>query len=130
VDDLPRSYAGARTALRFAAEGNGDDPGPTVVRFDELGGLALLADASGTDLPDVRALALAANSAPWVLGTLQAVAGAVSLRAAAVALRLHHSSLQDRIVHAEHALGWNVREPSGRLRLQLALALRRLQRHP
>jgi DNA-binding PucR family transcriptional regulator len=41
-------------------------------------------------------------------------------------LRVHHSTLQDRITHAEHLLGWTVREPAGRLRLQLALALRRL----
>jgi DNA-binding PucR family transcriptional regulator len=52
-----------------------------------------------------------------------------SLRAAATALRVHHSTLQDRISHAEPLLGWNVREPHGRLRLQLALALRRLHRH-
>ena len=53
----------------------------------------------------------------------------ISLRAAATTLRVHHSTLQDRITHAEHLLGWNVREPGGRLRLQVALALRRLQRH-
>jgi DNA-binding PucR family transcriptional regulator len=96
-----------------------------------LGGLALLADVPDPgDVPDVRALDHAAAGAPWLLITLDAVATTISLRAAANALRLHHSTLQDRITHAEHLLGWPVREPPGRLRLQLALALRRLHRHP
>jgi DNA-binding PucR family transcriptional regulator len=69
-------------------------------------------------------------AAPWVLETLVAVAGAASLRAAAAALTLHHSTLQERLTHAEHLLGWPVRTPPGRLRLQLALALRRLHRNP
>jgi DNA-binding PucR family transcriptional regulator len=58
------------------------------------------------------------------------VAATASLRAAASALRLHHSTLQDRIVHIEHLLGWPVRSPDGKLRLQVALTLRRLHRHP
>ena len=130
VDDLPSSYAAARIALRFAAEGTDEDPGATVVRYDDLGGLVLLADSAGSaPIADVRALEHAASGAPWALPTLHAVADAISLRAAASALRVHHSTLQDRIAHAEHLLGWNVREPHGRLRLQLALALRRLHRH-
>ncbi|MGW4463783.1 hypothetical protein [Micromonospora sp. NPDC004704] len=79
--DLPESHRAARTALRFAAEGTDEDPGETLVHFEELGGLAVLAavpDPAGVS--DVRAL--------------------------------------------EHAAG------GGRLRLQLALALRRLHRHP
>jgi len=65
-----------------------------------------------------------------VLPTLDAVVLAPSVRTAARQLQVHHSTLQDRIAHAEQLLGWNVREPQGRLRLQLALALRRLHRHP
>ncbi|RKR89812.1 PucR-like helix-turn-helix protein [Micromonospora pisi] len=129
--DLPESHQAARTALRFAAEGTDEDPGETLVHFEELGGLAVLAlvpDPAG--VPDVRALEHAANAAPWVLTTLHAVASTISMRAAATVLRLHHSTLQDRVEHAEHWLGWSVREPQGRLRLQLALALRRLHRHP
>jgi hypothetical protein len=143
IDDLPASYTAARVALRFAAEGTDEDPGRTVIRYDDLGGLVLLAAAGtatgrtpatgsggGPAIADVRALEHAAAAAPWALSTLQAVAETVSLRAAATALRMHHSTLQDRVTHAEHLLGWNVREPQGRLRLQLALALRRLHRHP
>ena len=64
-----------------------------------------------------------------MLSTLHVTADAISLRAAAVTLRVHHSTVQDRIAQAEHLLGWSIREPRGRLRLQLALALRRLARH-
>lgn len=129
--DLPASYAAARIALRFAADGTAEDPGAMVVRHEDLGGLALLADLpESADVPDLRALEHAAAAGPWVLSTLHAFAEASSLRAAAAALRLHHSSFQDRIAQAEHLLGWPVRDPHGRLRLQLALALRRLRRHP
>ncbi|GIH66064.1 helix-turn-helix domain-containing protein [Microbispora siamensis] len=129
VLDLPRSWALARTALRLAAEGTPQDPGPRVVHADELGGLAVLAAAvrpGAPPDPDVRALERAGSEAPWMLATLYAVAYAPSLRAAAARLTVHHSTLQDRLAHAEQLLGWTVRDPRGRLRLQLAFALRRL----
>ncbi len=124
---LPASYAEARTALRFTAEGTGRDPGPRVVHAEDLGGLALPA-AVAEPVPDVQALTRVAATAPWALATLDAVAEAPSLRAAATALRVHHSTLQERLSHIDHVLGWDFRTPHGRLRLQLALALRRLTR--
>nr|WP_281371430.1 helix-turn-helix domain-containing protein [Petropleomorpha daqingensis] len=129
VGELPASWAAARTALRFTAEGTEADPGPRVVRAEELGGLLLLADAvrPGGDVPpDVRALSAAAAGSPGLLATLDAVATTASLRTAAAALHVHHSTLQERVAAAERALGWDVREPQGRLRLQLALVVRRL----
>ncbi|MEV4639233.1 helix-turn-helix domain-containing protein [Actinoplanes sp. NPDC049548] len=129
VLDLPASWRAARTALRFAADGTDEDPGARIVHYDQLGALAVLAEAADpAGVADVQALHHAASAAPWMLVTLHRTAESVSLRAAATALRVHHSTLQDRITHAEHLLGWNVRSPHGRLRLQLALALRRLQR--
>ncbi|GGR33119.1 helix-turn-helix domain-containing protein [Streptomyces aurantiogriseus] len=131
VLDLPRSWAAARTALRFTADGTAHDPGPRVVYADELGGLALLADlvAPGAEPPpDVQALETATAEAPWLLATLHAVTATTSLRAAAAEITVHHSTLQDRLVHAEHLLGWPVRTPQGRLRLHLALTMRRLAR--
>ncbi|GIF20004.1 hypothetical protein BJ973_002091 [Actinoplanes tereljensis] len=129
--DLPASYAAARVALRFAADGTPEDPGPTVVRYDDLGALALLADLpADADVPDLHRLEHATTAAPWALATLHAYADAASLRAAATALRLHHSTLQDRIAQAAHLLGWSITTPAGRLRLQVALTLRRLRRHP
>ncbi|HEV7933439.1 MAG TPA: helix-turn-helix domain-containing protein [Actinomadura sp.] len=71
----------------------------------------------------------AAAAAPWMLATLGAVASCHSLRAAAATMSMHHSTVQDRLAHAERLLGWPVQEPHGRLRLQLALAMRRLHHH-
>ncbi len=128
--DLPASYAAARIALCFAADGTDEDPGATAVHYESLGGLALLAAAPVPDeVPDLHTLEHAIAAAPWALTTLHAVATTASLRAAAGSLRLHHSTLQDRIVHLEHQLGWPVRSPDGKLRLQVALTLRRLRRH-
>lgn len=132
IFDLPGSWPAARVALRLAADGTDQDPGPRVVYADDLGGLAVLAAAVGPatePVPDVRALDHAGTAAPWMLTTLHAVAFAPSLRAAAATLTVHHSTLQDRLTHTDHLLGWNVRTPQGRLRLQLAFALRRLHRH-
>ncbi|MFF5840064.1 helix-turn-helix domain-containing protein [Streptomyces massasporeus] len=131
VLELPRSWAEARTALRFTAEGTPQDPGPRVVHAEELGGIALLADIvePGTEPPpDVRALETAAATTPWLSATLHAVVSTASLRAAAAEINVHHSTLQDRLAHAEHLLGWPIRTPQGRLRLQLALTMRRLAR--
>ncbi|WNV90412.1 helix-turn-helix domain-containing protein [Umezawaea sp. Da 62-37] len=133
VLDLPSSWAAAKTALRFAAAGTEQDPGPSVVHADRLGGLAVLAAAVGPGaepVPDVRDLERARSAAPWALATLVAVATTPSLRTAATTLVVHHSTLQDRLAHVEDLLGWSVRDPSGRLRLQLAIALRRLHQHP
>ncbi|MDW4910127.1 helix-turn-helix domain-containing protein [Streptomyces sp. ADMS] len=131
VLELPGSWAAARTALRFTAEGTPHAPGPRVVYADELGGIGLLAElvVPGVDPPpDVQALEAAVADAPWMLTTLHAVASTASLRAAAVEVSVHHSTLQDRLGHAEALLGWPVRTPQGRLRLQLALTMRHLGR--
>jgi len=131
VLDLPRSWADARTALRFTADGTAQDPGLKVVYADDLGGVALLADlvAPGAEPPpDVQALEAAGATTPWLLSTLHAVVSTVSLRAAATEINVHHSTLQDRLCHAEHLLGWPLRTPQGRLRLQLALVMRHLVR--
>jgi len=130
--DLPVSWAQAKIALAFAAEGTDRDPGPSVVHAEELGVLCQLAagiDWTAPPAPDVRALENAAAAAPWVLSTLDAFTSHASLRLAAAALHLHHSTLQSRIAAIEHDLGWQVRDPQGRLRAQLALAVRRFLLH-
>ncbi|CUU57477.1 PucR C-terminal helix-turn-helix domain-containing protein [Parafrankia irregularis] len=131
VLELPSSWQAARTALRFTAGGTAMDPGPRVVHADQLGGLAVLAAAVGPATPpdpDVQALDRAAAAAPWMLATLEAVTTSPSLRAAAVGLTVHHSTLQERLHQAEQVLGWSVHDPNGRLRLHLAFVLRRLHR--
>ncbi|MFC9250428.1 helix-turn-helix domain-containing protein [Amycolatopsis thailandensis] len=132
--ELPESWRQARLALRFAAENTEHDPGPEVVLAEELGTLAFLADAvpgPGTSpIPDVDALERVTSTAPWGLSTAVAFTCHASLRLTAAALFLHHSTLQDRICSLERELGWTIRDPQGRLRLQLAIATRRLLRHP
>ncbi|MCZ0975276.1 helix-turn-helix domain-containing protein [Streptomyces albulus] len=130
--DLPRSWAQARTALRFAAQGTDDDPGPSTVYADALGAVMLLAGGLDPASPpaDVRALERAARSGPGVLRTLVEFTSHASLRLSAAALYLHHSTLTDRIAAIEHDLGFPVRDPQGRLRVQTALAVRRLLLHP
>ncbi|MCY1137140.1 helix-turn-helix domain-containing protein [Actinoplanes sp. Pm04-4] len=133
VADLPASWTEAQLALRLTAEGTEADPGPRVVHADDLGTLALLiraADTTAGPVPDVEALNRAATAAPWALHTLDTLAGAPSMRDAARALRLHHSTLQERIKHLEALLGWPIRDPHGRFRLHLALAIRRALRRP
>ncbi|MFG2964826.1 MULTISPECIES: helix-turn-helix domain-containing protein [unclassified Streptomyces] len=132
VEDLPRSWDAARTALRFTADGGGQEPERPVVHADELGDVALLAALvvpGAEPAPDVRAVEAAAADAPWMLRTLHAVASTASLRAAAGEINVHHSTLQDRLTHAEHLLGWSVRTPQGRFRLHLALTMRHLTRN-
>ncbi|MFI1394958.1 helix-turn-helix domain-containing protein [Streptomyces sp. NPDC020681] len=129
--ELPQSWAAARTALRLTAEGTAQDPGPRTVYAEELGALALLAAAVGPDtppIPDLLAVERVIAEAPWAAATLHAVASSPSLRAAANELTVHHSTLQERLAQAEHILGWDVHSPQGRLRLHLALAVRKLQR--
>jgi len=131
LQDLPASAARARTALRFAADGTAEDPGPSVVHADDLGGLELLAaavDAGAPPTGDLRLLRRASEEMPHLVQTLTRYATAPTIRAAATALFVHHSTLQDRLDHAERLLGWDIRRPAGRLRLQLALAERLLRR--
>lgn len=129
VLDLPVSHERARVAVRFTAAGTDDDPGDPTISYDRLGSLAALTRIPEPGaVPDVRVLEQAA--APWLLATLHAVTSAPSLRAAAARLRLHHSTLQDRVVQAEHLIGWSLRDPEGLFRAHLALVLRRLHHHP
>ncbi|WP_430786669.1 helix-turn-helix domain-containing protein [Actinoplanes sp. G11-F43] len=129
VLELPASYRAALIAVRFTAAGTDDDPGEPVVRHDELGALAVLASVPDPGaVPDVLALDQAAATAPWLPATLYAITTTSSLRAAATRLRLHHSSLQDRVTQAEHLLGWSLHDPHGLLRARLALTLRHLHR--
>ncbi|MEU4159118.1 helix-turn-helix domain-containing protein [Actinoplanes sp. NPDC026670] len=127
--DLPVSHDGARVAVRFTAAGTDEDPGKTIISYAELGALVMLTQVPEPGaVPDVRILEQA--GAPWLLPTLHAVTSTTSLRAAATLLRLHHSTLQDRVAQAEHLLGWSLRDPDGLLRTHLALVLRRLHRNP
>ncbi|GAA3617114.1 helix-turn-helix domain-containing protein [Nonomuraea rosea] len=114
------SWAGARTALRFTG------PHDQVMRWSDLGALALFADlpeAAIAELADVRAMARLGDEA---LTAVRALCLAGSVRGAATAVHLHHSSMAARIARAESVLGFSLADPAGRLRAHLALALVRL----
>ncbi|RKN05256.1 PucR family transcriptional regulator [Streptomyces radicis] len=122
------SWAQARTALRFAVAGG---PEERVVDHDALGSLALLADVPTARLranPEVRALAGLAgrDGGDLSIAALAAFCRTGSLRQAAAALHLHHSSVAARLAGAEAALGRRLREPHDRFQAQLALYAWRL----
>ncbi|MEV0070384.1 helix-turn-helix domain-containing protein [Amycolatopsis sp. NPDC050768] len=128
VRDLSLSYGRAVLALRLTAV---DEPGPSHVDAAEVGGLLALAD--GCDSPaatvEVTHLERVLAAHPWALATLTAVAAEPSLRAAATALHVHHSTLQSRVDLLAQALAYGVATPAGRTRLTVALVLRRFRRN-
>lgn len=137
ADEAWRSWHGARLAVRFTVDGPAHErhgpPQAHVVHWGDLGGLAALAEYVPTDaiaqIPDVTALdRLAAERTGAVtLVTLQAFCRTESLRLAATALHMHHSSVAARLTRAEDVLGFPIRTATGRSRLMLALALRHLR---
>lgn len=128
--DAPVSWRLARTAARLSNVGTPDDPGPRIVRADTLGSLADLAEAFGPATPptaDVRRLERAITKIPTLLETAYHVVAHTSIRAASISAHLHHSTLQARVAQVEQELGWDICEPFGKLRLQLALVVRKLR---
>jgi hypothetical protein len=125
--EVARSWAAARTALRFTSV---SEP---AVWWERLGSLAALAGKLGpadlTDLPDTRALdRLAAEPhGDDTLAALDALCATGSARKAAAVLHRHHSTMPARLARAEAVLGFEVDSPAGRFRLHLALMLRRLR---
>jgi hypothetical protein len=132
VEELPGSWEGALVALRLTAGGTALDPGPRQLRYEELGGLALLATsvpAAAARIPDVAALEKLGGQVPWALATLDAIAEHASLRRAAASLHVHHSTLQERVAQLARVLGYPLDTAAGHNRLYLALVLRRLHRN-
>ncbi|MEU4253825.1 helix-turn-helix domain-containing protein [Amycolatopsis sp. NPDC026612] len=121
--EVARSWAAARTALRFTSAAE------PLVRWDRLGGLAAFAGKLGpaelAELPDVRALDRLAGED--TLAALDALCATGSARKAAAVLHRHHSTMPARLARAEAVLGFEVDSPAGRFRLHLALMLRRLR---
>ncbi|WP_089960118.1 helix-turn-helix domain-containing protein [Lentzea xinjiangensis] len=122
--DAAASWRAARAALLCTSD---SEP---VVWHERLGGLALIADqldhATAGALPDVRALdRLAAE--PDMITTLDALCAEGSVRKAAAALHRHHSTMPARLARAEAVLGFGIDSAPGRLRLHLALMLRRMR---
>jgi len=133
--DAERSWQQALLAMRFAtppaaclSSGNFGDP---VLDYDELGVLALLADIPPERLtgdPCVSALDAfgATDSGAVDITTLEVYCRTGSLRRAAEALYLHHSTVSFRLARIEKAMNWDLDDPADRFRAQFALLARRL----
>ncbi|WP_375400714.1 helix-turn-helix domain-containing protein [uncultured Amnibacterium sp.] len=122
-DALDRSWTSALTALRLTSD---SEP---IVRAADLGAFLLVAevaDSGGAPSDDVTALAALLTHSEQSLTQLESLVAADSLRAAAAAIGIHHSTLQVQATRFSTALGFDVRSPQGRLRLALALKLHRL----
>jgi hypothetical protein len=122
LHDVPTSWSQALVALRLATRL------APVVRWDDLGALALLATVPADDAvhhPDVVAIREAAVE-PWGLDTLEAVARTESSRAASAVLGLHHSTIQSRQARLEELLRFRLGTSEGRTRAMVALTLHRL----
>jgi hypothetical protein len=120
---LPQSWSAALIALRLA------DEHTPMVEADGLGTVLLLAeaaDATAQPHPDIAVLeTIAADGS--ALATLDALAQAGTVRAAASVLGVHHSTVQSRLAAAMIALGYDPRTPAGRTRYALARTLHRLR---
>ncbi|GAB3162252.1 hypothetical protein GCM10027059_14510 [Myceligenerans halotolerans] len=120
ADDLPESFRTAMLALRLL-------PASTaVVDAADLGILltAVVAlEPVAAQQPDVAALA---RLDVRTLQVLDELSGAESVRAAATALGMHHSTLHARHDALTNTLGYAPRSPDGRTRFRLARLLLRL----
>ena len=126
-----QSWAQAQVALRFAVA----DTAHAIVDHDDLGALALLADIPSDRLvanPDVQALAThaATDSGRMDLAAVAALCRTGSLRRAAVALHMHHSTVAARVARAEQKVGLDLGSSEGVLRTSIALHALRLLDSP
>lgn len=122
ADRPDRSWREARTALRFTT------PREPVVRYADLGALALLAEVpqdASRDNADVAGIARVADN-PEDLETLDTYCATGSLRRAADLLHLHHSSVARRVEQIGKTLNIDLTEPTGLTRARLALTAWRL----
>jgi hypothetical protein len=120
VLDLPHSWQSALIAYRLC-----DDTTPVVdaTEYGVLLDAVVAATAAGTTHPDVAALA---SVDPHSRSMLHTLARAESVRAAAVAMGMHHSTLQARHEALSRLLGYDPRTPLGRTRYEVARILFRL----
>jgi hypothetical protein len=121
--DAPTAWRHARTAVRFAGHG------PRVVRWDDLGAVAVLAALRRADIAEVADVATLDRIAEdqGTIEVLTAFCATDSVRKAAALVYRHHSTVAARLTQAEERLGFSLSTTEGRRRLDLALVLRHLR---
>ncbi|HSX67372.1 helix-turn-helix domain-containing protein [Nocardioides sp.] len=124
IDALDRSFRTATVALRLCLP-----PEEPLVVADAYGGLIELLAEAGDDAHhgDADCLATVAEH-PWGLETVGAIVTTQSVREAARALAIHHSTMQGRLDVITATLGFNPLEGFGRTRLGTAYLMHRLRR--
>lgn len=115
-DVLPDSWAAAVIAVRLTRD---TEP---VMRAVDLGAALIVAQAADSGPPHPDALALRALD-DRSLELLDAIAEERSVRAAAVRLGRHHSSVQERLTTLIDVIGYDPRTPRGHTRYALARML-------
>ncbi|WP_106211674.1 helix-turn-helix domain-containing protein [Kineococcus rhizosphaerae] len=125
VERCAAPWTAVRRGVRFAALGGQWSPWQ---RLSALGAVVVLADVPEEVVqaqPDVQAVdALAARRGGDLdLQLLEAACHLKSVREAAAAVHLHHSSAAYRLDGVEAVLGFEVRTPQGRYRARTALLL-------
>lgn len=117
---LPESRTGAERALAFT---DASGVGRAHYSADGLAGLIHLSELPSAVLaedPDIAAVGRIAASphGPQALAILEEAVWERSLRAVAVRVNFHHSSIAARVKRFEEELGLCLAEPAGRLRAQ------------
>ena len=129
--DIVRGHHNAVRALALAVHPRLG--GPSHVQFEQLGGLAAIAAAltpsAAASTEEVMTLERLRLRRPWVPATLFRLWTEPSLRQAAKALHVHHSTLQDRVMWLEAELHYSPSSPDGRVRAADAWALWRISGH-
>ncbi|MFJ4254039.1 hypothetical protein [Microbacterium sp. NPDC090003] len=119
TEHLADSWESALIAARLTT------PSEPVLVADDLGALLFIAQtAGGAQHPDAVALASLDNRSRELLN---AVVDGQSVRAAAVRLGRHHSSVQERLASLVEVLGYDPRTPLGQARFVAARLLLRLR---
>lgn len=128
IERLASAWNQTRQGVRFAAINEWWAP---CLRLEQIGTLALLADVpeeTARQSGDVRAVQQVwdRKNGDLDLRLLEAFCASASIREAASALHMHHSSAAYRLDKTEAHLGFPIREAQGRLRLYTALIMWRL----
>ncbi|PVE97913.1 LysR family transcriptional regulator [Microbacterium sp. TPD7012] len=118
-EQLPASWAAALVAVRLTS------PAEPTLDAADLGALLLIAENADSGALHADAAALAHLDARS-LELLDAVVDEQSVRAAAVRLGRHHSSVQDRLTALTETLGYDPRTSRGHARFVVARMLLRL----
>ncbi|BBZ66713.1 hypothetical protein MINS_21420 [Mycolicibacterium insubricum] len=119
ADHAPQSWLAAVIAYRLA------EPDNPIIDAVDLGALLVLAQAYDPDNPHPDVTALSRLDVRTAM-ILRALVEADSIRSAASALQMHHSTVQVRHEALTRELGYDPRTPVGRMRYSSAEMLRRL----